>query len=71
MAKKCLESAPGKGFWVTIICHSRSPLKACGDKLRGNDELYPLTLEKTLFSLSCFLVERNERVEPSQPNKPD
>ena len=23
MAKKCLESSPGKGFWVTLICHSR------------------------------------------------
>ena len=23
MAKKCLESAPGKGFWVTLMCHSR------------------------------------------------
>jgi hypothetical protein len=23
MAKKRLESAPGKGFWVALICHSR------------------------------------------------
>ncbi len=23
MATKCFASAPGKGFWVTLMCHSR------------------------------------------------